>query len=95
MGTVGEIRVTQAYWKVAVYDKQGKRHTVRIPLAHKTRAGYVEADLKRTVHAGVQVELITGSKQTVRRLELTEKHQIIPLKAPVKTTQPKEPEQKP
>ena len=95
MGTVGEIELTATYWKVAVYDKHGKRHTIRIPLGDETRVGYAEARLNSAIHPGVQVELITGPKRTVRRLELTEKHQIIPLKTPVKRTRPKEPDQTP
>lgn len=78
-GTVGEIQTEHGYWVVEVYDKKGNQNHIRIPLSGVDQAGFDSKILEKTILSGVEIDVVTGPKHTVRRLQIKQNRVVLPL----------------
>lgn len=83
VGTVGEIQAGPEVWEVQVFDQNGNDHRVRIPLRAANQSGYDADQLEQKIYSGTQVDVVTGPRQTVRRLMLIRDRTVLPPLAPL------------
>lgn len=82
MGTAGEIRTEADYWLVEVYDTKGRQHHIRVPIRGTGQAGYNLKTVEMTLQSGVDIDVVTGPRHTVRRLQIKKSRFVLPLLPP-------------